>query len=1206
MLDAVIRFSLRYRMLVIFVSLAALIYGSYVTAHLPIDVFPDLDRPRVVILAEAHNMAPEEIETLITFPIEASVLGATGVQAVRSQSAMGQSVVNVEFDWNVPIFTARQIVQERLSSIEGTLPAGIRPQLGPVSSMMGQIMLVGIARQTGPGGGELANVGKTPYMAELLTDGPRNGTTLAIWNPRTPAGKRYSDPHQWQPVPISADTLTLSFVMPHQQIGTPLADAGETPIKPMIFQRDPNDPARFHAKDNRPPGISTSFHETERRIAIPIEQALYDVTFDPASRQELELRTTADWTIRPRLMKIPGIAQVLTLGGGRKQYQVLVDPLALNRYDVTLQQIEEALKKNNLNTSGGYAVQGDREKPIRVFARLGPERQKVLREIEQIVVKTTPNRNLLVKDVARVTEGAQLKRGEASVNGLPGVLMIVRKQPHNDTRAVTGDVVTALEEIEQSLPADIVVNPNIFRMQGFIDRAIFNVGEALVIGAVLVLIILFLFLLNFRTTFISLTAIPLSLVITGLVFRATGWFTGTELSINVMTLGGIAVALGELVDDAIVDVENIFRRLRENNLLEVPRSAIRVVYEASIEVRGAIVFGTAMVILVFIPLFALSGMEGRLFAPLGVAYIVSILASLLVSLTVTPVLSYYLLPQSSATHRHEDSPLLRWLKWAATPLIRFSMNWAGTLLMATWALVLVFAWLLTQIGADFLPPFDEGSVQVNFTLPSGASLDASNEITRIVDRKFRSMQKNAKNPDGEVLQFSRRSGRAENDEETEPVNVSEYILTINPEAERSRAEILKHLLDELTNQLPPGVEIEAEQPLQHLIGHMLTGVKAQIAIKVFGDDLNVLRKVAEDIKHHIKDVPGITPPIVETQEMTDELHLTIRPEKLAYYGVDRAFVAEFISTALKGEEVTQIIDGQRRFDLVVRLEERFRTDYANLGSLRIELPDKRGTVALRELVNFDEHGMGANQISRENARRRIVVRCNTQGRDLASVVEDIKSIVEKEVAKPPGYFIEFGGVFENQVAATRLISVLAILSLAGMYVVLYMLFPSARIVLQILNALPTAFIGGVLALLVTQQSLTVASMVGFISLGGIAARNGILLVTHYFHLMKHEGETFSEDMILRGSLERLSPVLMTALTAGIGLIPLVYGGQAPGREILYPVATVILGGLITSTLCEFLIHPGIFWRFSGKDAEQLVLEMEHEDELELTEQSPNE
>ncbi|MBI3468243.1 MAG: efflux RND transporter permease subunit, partial [Planctomycetes bacterium] len=792
---------------------------------------------------------------------------------------------------------------------------------------------------------------------------------------------------------------------------------------------------------------------------------------------------------------------------------------------------------------------------------------------------------------ARVVEGPQVKRGDGSVNGRPGVVLTIVKQPHVDTRELTDRITAAFQQTEATLSADIVVNTELFRLKNFIDRGIFNVGEALVIGAVLVLIILFLFLLNFRTTFITLTAIPLSLVITTLVFRLIGWVSGTHLSINVMTLGGIAVAMGELVDDAIVDVENIFRRLKENNALARPRPALQVIYEGSVEIRSAIVFGTIVVILVFLPLFALSGVEGRLFAPLGVAYIVSILASLLVSLTVTPVLSYYLLPQSKATHSAGDGPLLRLLKWGATPLIRLSMAWPHLLLALTWALVGLSIWQLTQLGADFLPKFDEGSIQVNVNLPPGSSLEASNKVSAILDEHFRKMQKTPANPKGEILHFVRRTGRAELDEHAAPVNSGEYLLSVNPASGRGRDEILHQLLAEL-REAAPGVDIETEQPMSHLISHMLSGVNAQVAIKVFGDDLDKLRKAAEQIRTVIQTVPGVTPPIVEPIQMTEELHIRLRADDLAHYSVSRAYVAGFLQVALQGDPVSQVLDGQRRFDLIVRLEEAYRTDYPQLGRLRIDLPPDgdgkpRGQVELRELADIGS-GIGPNAVNRENARRRIVIRCNTQDRDLASVVADIQQRIGAAVELPAGYFVEYGGQFESQQRATTLIAVLALVSLVGMFVVLMVLFPSVRIALQILNAVPAAFIGGVLALVLTRQSLTVASLVGFISLGGIAVRNGILLVTHYFHLMRHEGEGFTQPMILRGSLERLAPVLMTALTAGIALIPLVIGGNEPGREILYPVATVILGGLITSTFCEFLIRPGIFWRFSGGDAERLA------------------
>ena len=1165
MLNSIIRFALRYRMLVLVISLVLMVYGSYLATQMPIDVFPDLDRPRVIIITECPGLATEEVETLVTQPIEIALLGASGVQAVRSQSTAGLNVIYIEFDWNTEIRSARQTVQERLTTLGSVLPEGILPQMTPPASIMGQIVVAGLYRQQGPNGGELYPLPGTDLLVELLID-----------DLKLPEDDEYS-----------IDDLQLT-----------IDNGGATSTKDVESRIHVWRVADRHHHDTWQ-AVTFSIEDSKIVIDVAQNQKLKIETQKPlfisTAARQMALRTMADWVIRPRLLKVTGVAEVFLLGGDRKQYQVLIDPTALIEYDVTLQEVEQALKESNINTSGGFAVKGETERPIRILGRLGPDASRVLEDLRKIPVKVHADRSILLGQVAELVEGGQFKRGDGSVNGRPGVVFTVVKQPHIDTRSLTDSLAAAFDEAEASLPADIVINSELFRLKNFIDRGIFNVGEALVIGAFLVVIILFLFLLNFRTTFITLTAIPLSLVITTLVFRLWGHISGTHLSINVMTLGGIAVAMGELVDDAIVDVENIFRRLKENNGLSHPRSSLVVVYEASIEIRSAIVFGTAVVILVFLPLFALSGVEGRLFAPLGVAYIVSILASLVVSLTVTPVLSWYLLPQSKATHAEHDGRLLRGFKWAASYLIRLSMERPILLMTFTWLLVAYAGWELSKLGRDFLPQFDEGSVQINLTLPPGSSLDASNQVSRVIDKKLQQMQKSDQNPDGAILHFVRRTGRAEMDEHASPVNAGEYILSMNPNVHSDREAILKKLLDELGEEAP-GVDVEVEQPLAHLISHMVSGVYAQIAIKIHGDDLDTLQRLSEQVKTTLQSVPGVTPPIIEPIRQTEELHIQLRSDDLAFHGVTRAYVAQVVQTALQGEVVSQVLEGQRRFDLLVRLEENYRTDYANLGRLRIDLPDNRGQIELRELADIGE-GSGPNAVNRENARRRIVIRCNTQDRDLASAVAEIQERVNKQIVLPEGYFVEYGGQFESQQNATRTIGVLAGVSVVGMFIVLMILFPSVRVVLQILNALPTAFIGGVLALVITQQSLTVASLVGFISLGGIAVRNGILLVTHYFHLMKAEGEEFTQDMVLRGSLERLAPVLMTALTAGIGLVPLVLGGQEPGREILYPVATVILGGLVTSTFCEFLIHPGLFWKFSGRDAVKLAKMSDSADEF---------
>ncbi|MDX1947455.1 MAG: efflux RND transporter permease subunit [Pirellulaceae bacterium] len=1044
MLNSIIKLSLRYRAVTIALAVVLTVYGAIELSRLPIDVFPDLNRPRVTVLTEAPGLAPEEIETLITFPLESSLNGATGVQAVRSQSGVGLSVIYVEFAWGTDIFIDRQIVAERLALAADRLPRGVKPQMAPISSIMGQVLQVGM----------------------------------------------YSEGDQTKPV---------------------------------------------------------------------------------------ELRTLADWVVRQRLLTVPGVAQVITIGGGRKQFQVLVNADELLKYDVTLEEVERAVAASNSNTSGGYLDEGGDELLVRSMGRI-----QALGDLENVVVKSSTDRPVLLRQVARVREGAQVKRGEAAVNGSPAVILVIAKQPGADTRSLTQGVIQALADLRPSLPADIRINTEIYQQQEFIDRSIHNVTEALLHGGILVVVVLFLFLMNFRTTLITLTAIPLSIVATGLVFKWTG------MSINTMTLGGLAVAIGELVDDAIVDVENIFRRLKENRQLARPRSALRVVYEASSEVRSSIVFSTILVVLVFVPLFALGGMEGRLFTPLGVAYIVSIVASLLVSLTVTPVLSFWLLPRAKFLDHDADGLLLRLLKWLAGFAIRLSVRHPVPILAAVGAAVLLSGVVATRLGRDFLPPFNEGSVQVNVLLPPGTSLAESNRMAGIVDRRIKHIEG--------VIAFGRRTGRAEMDEHAEGVNVSEIIISFDPASKRSREEILAELRTELSEANIPGVVISAEQPLAHLISHMLSGVKAQIGIKLYGDDLAVLRTKAEQMRAAIAGIPGIKDLQVEPQVEIPQLQIKLNREQLAQYGLSPQYVNEFVETAMNGRVVSEVVLSERKFDLVVRLDDQFREDQARLRRLALNLPSG-GRIALADVAAIDR-GSGPNTINRENVRRRIVIQCNTAGRDLNSVVTDIqRKLAPIQNSLPTGYFVELGGQFESQRNATRMIGLLGLISLAAMFLALYTLFRSTNLALQVLAALPMAAIGAVAALVVTRQSLTVASLVGFISLAGIASRNGILLIAHYLHLVRHEGEKFTPEMIERAGKERLAPMLMTALTAGIALIPLVLAAGEPGKEILYPVATVILGGLISSTLLDFFVHPALFWCF-GRPQAARQLAGDEADELE--------
>jgi HME family heavy-metal exporter len=864
------------------------------------------------------------------------------------------------------------------------------------------------------------------------------------------------------------------------------------------------------------------------------------------------------------------------MGGERKQFQVLVDPNALVRFGVTLDQVITALRASNQNTAGGYLdEQGPNELLVRALGRV-----QTVDELQRIVVTHRDGQSVRLSQVARIVEGPQVKRGDSSAfsrtssgdfGGGPAVALTINKQPTADTRRVTEDVLAALKELQPSLPPDVRILPALYQQKEFIDRAIENVMEALRDGGILVVVILIVFLQNLRTTFITLTAIPLSIVVTAVVFA---WF---GLSINTMTLGGLAVAIGELVDDAIVDVENIFRRLRENRQLVNPKPPLQVVYEASVEVRSSIVYSTMIVVLVFVPLFALSGMEGRLFAPLGIAYIVSILASLLVSLTVTPVLSYWLLGNARLIEHQSDGLVLRVLKTVADGVIRFSLAFPVPILAGTLAAVAVAAIALLGLGRDFLPPFNEGAVQINVLLPPGTSLATSNEIATQVEGRLQNID--------DIVAFVRKTGRAELDEHAEGVNVTEIIATIDPATERSREELIDEISEALSDI--PGVVTSVEQPLAHLISHMLSGVKAQIAIKLYGDDLDVLRREAEEIEAAISGVAGVRDLQVEQQVIISQLRIEADAHKLEQFGLQRNVVNQFVDTAMQGEVVSQVLDGQRTFDLVVRLDEPFREDLNALRRIVIDTPNE-GAVKLEDVARIYK-AAGPNMISREQVRRRIVVQCNVSDRGLVDVVNDIRArLAPIEEDLPAGYFIEYSGQFESQQSASRTIAVLFVASLVGIFLVLFTMFQSVNLSLQVMAALPMAFIGAVAALVITQQTLTIAAMVGFIALVGIASRNGILLLNHYLHLVKHEGEGWTQEMIVRGGLERLAPVLMTALTAGIALVPLTLAAGEPGKEILYPVATVIVGGLISSTLLDFFVHPALFWTMGLRSAQRAV------------------
>ncbi|MBC6605416.1 efflux RND transporter permease subunit [Hymenobacter sp. BT188] len=1055
MLDRIIRFSLENRLLTLAFALALLIGGFATLRGLPVDVLPDLDRPRVTVFLEAPGMAPEEVEALVTRPVETALNGATGVEAVRSNSAVGLGMVFIEFNYGTDIFTARQIVSEKLQTVQEQLPEGISPVLGPISSVMGQIMLVGLTSGNAP---------------------PATRNTIASQNQ----------------------------LQPEQQ--TNAAD----------------------------------------------------------------LRTLADYTVRQRLLSIAGVAQVIPIGGEQRQYQVLVDLPRLNATGLTINQLEEALRQSNLNTTGNFFDRNGSEVLIRNLGRL-----RSVEDIENIIVSYRNGSPVTVKQVATVQFGGRFKRGDGSVNGQPAVILSIEKQPGASTPELTRQIEAALSDLQPSLPADVRFNTRLFQQAEFINASLTNVEEALRDGAILVVIVLFAFLLNVRTTIISLTAIPLSLLVTALVFKLGG------ISINTLTLGGLAIAIGELVDDAIVDVENVFRRLRENRQLAQPRPALQVIYEASSEVRNSIVYATIIVVLVFLPLFALSGMEGRIFAPLGVAYITSIIASLFVSLTVTPVLCYYLLPKMKM-HAEQDSRLVRWLKAKDTRLLSFGFRHPKLILGTTGLLFVLAAATVPFFGTEFLPPFNEGSLTINFSAPAGTSLAESNRLGTIAEKQMLQVP--------EVAYTARRTGRAELDEHAESVNNSEIEVAFKTDEELEKEGLERREKDVILNDLRQrlsllqGVSVNVGQPISHRLDHLLSGVRAQVAIKVFGNDLLELRRYANEVRDVAATVPGVVDLQVEKQVQVPQLLIRPREDAIRALGLPRGEVVQDLETLFQGAVVSRILQGQQSFELIVKLPDSLRADLNQIAATRLETPSG-GFVPVSAVADVS-YEPGPNTINHENTQRRITISANVAGRDLGSAVQEMQQRIREQVKLPTGYYLTYGGQFESQQAASSKILWLSLFSLGGIFLVLYAHFKSWLLVAQIMLNIPLALIGSVAAVLLTGGTLSIASLVGFITLTGIASRNGIMMISHYIHLVEKEGESFSDKMILRGSLERLVPVLMTALVAALALVPLTLAKDAPGKEILYPVAVVILGGLLSSTLLDIIVTPVVFRLLGRKALEQ--------------------
>lgn len=1026
MIDFLIRWSLRNRAAVLLFGLLLLGLGAYTSVRMPVDVFPDLTAPTVTVITEAHGMAPVEVETQVTFPIEAALNGAAGVRRVRSSTAVGISVIWVEFEWGVEIQSARQIVSEKLALISSELPPEVeRPILAPVSSIMGEILFL---------------------------------------------------------------SLTSN-------------------------QHSPT-----------------------------------------------ELRTAADTVIRRRLLAVPGVSQVTPIGGDVKQYQVLVSPDKLQAHQLTLRDLLFALPAANQNISAGFVH--DRSSEI-LISGLG--RFRSLEDISKTPVPSPNGSPVTVGDVAQVAIGAAPKRGQASANAQPAVLLGIQKQPHANTLELTRTLDRVLEDITRKLPQGMQLNSRIFRQADFISVAITNVQHALRDGAFLVVVIVLIFLANLRATFITVLAIPLSLVTAVLLLKAFG------ATINTMTLGGMAIAIGALVDDAVIDVENVFRRLRENALLPAGqrRSVASVVYEASVEIRSSIFFATLIIVLVFTPLFFLGGVEGRLLRPLGEAYVVSLLASLLVAITVTPVLCLLLLPRSRAVAEGHEPRVVQKLKSFYSPLLARILDHPWLVSLPAALLFVIALALVPFLGRAFLPEFNEGSLTISAVSLPGIALSESDKLGRAVEKSLLTFP--------EVVSVARRTGRAELDEHAQGVEAAELDVSLSMKG-RSKAEFLAALRGEFA--LLPGLNITIGQPISHRIDHMLSGTRANVAVKIFGDHLGTLRTLAHEAREAMSTVPGVVDLSIEQQ--AEIPMLTVRYDRLALarFGLSSEDVARHLEAAVQGVTVSRLLEGRAAFDLVVRLSTNEHDDLEAIRNLMIQTA-QGPRVPLHTLADIRKETT-PNVINREQVERKIVVMCNVAGRDVTSVVQDIQKSVNPIVAPRSGYRVEYGGQFESANEARRTLAVLSLVVLIGVVFLLRVAFDSLRDAALVLVNLPLALIGGLIGVYLTGGVLSVASLIGFITVFGIATRNGIMLVTHIRHLQQHEGVTDFRTAVIRGSVERLAPILMTALATGLALIPLALGGQKPGNEIQTPMAIVILFGLLTSMLMNMVIVPALYLRFGTK------------------------